>query len=113
MVTPCDCARSGFRAVPNTVNPRSARSRAVAWPMPDDAPVTRIVCDIKSPEDCVSDNDTRLLSVPAPPAQTVIDAGQRVAILDLHPRLGASMPSFALPARLSMLAVVASSFGGI
>src|SRR6266550_6892443 len=59
MVTPCDCALSGLRAVPKTVNPRSASSRAVAWPMPDDAPVTKIVCDIDSPEDCVSDNNTR------------------------------------------------------
>src|SRR2546421_554972 len=30
MVTPCDCALSGLRAVPKTVNPRSASSRAVA-----------------------------------------------------------------------------------
>src|SRR5437660_10219801 len=59
MVTPCDCALSGLRAVPKTVNPRSASSRGVAWPMPDDAPVTKIVCDIDSPEDCVSDNNTR------------------------------------------------------
>src|SRR5881296_3075380 len=65
MVTPCDCALSGLRAVPKTVNPRSASSRAVAWPMPDDAPVTKIVCDIDSPEDCVSDNGTPALSVPS------------------------------------------------
>src|SRR5437879_13741160 len=51
MVTPCDCALSGLRAVPKTVNPRPASSRAVAWPMPDDAPVTKIVCDMNSPKD--------------------------------------------------------------
>src|SRR5256885_8746360 len=33
--------------------------------MPDDAPVTKTVCDINSPEDCVSDNDTPALSVPS------------------------------------------------
>src|SRR5436309_15282648 len=65
MVTPCDCVLSGLRAVPNTLNPRWARSRAVAWPMPDDAHVTKIVCDIDSPGDCVSDNGTPSLSVPS------------------------------------------------
>src|SRR5437016_7525330 len=37
-------ARSGRRAVPYTVNPRSVSSCAVARPIPDDAPVINTVC---------------------------------------------------------------------
>src|SRR6266850_1976364 len=57
-------AASGLRAVPNTVNPRSASSCAVDCPMPDEAPVTRIVCDMRSPEGCASQNAMWRLIVP-------------------------------------------------
>src|SRR6266576_5826557 len=65
MLTPCDCALSGLRAVPKTLNPRSASSRAVAWPMPDEAPVTRIVCDMEAPKGYAAHNAVWPLIVPS------------------------------------------------
>src|SRR5436309_3547700 len=65
IVTPCDCALSGLRAVPKTLNPRSASSRAVAWPMPDEAPVTRIVCDMESPKGYAPHNAQWAIIVPS------------------------------------------------
>src|SRR6266576_5083374 len=65
MLTPCDCALSGLRAVPKTLNPRSASSRAVAWPMPDEAPVTRIVCDMEAPKGYAAHNAVWALIVPS------------------------------------------------
>src|SRR5438552_912370 len=77
MVTPCDCALSGLRAVPKTLNPRSASSRAVAWPMPDEAPVTRIVCDMESPKGYAPHNAQWAIIVPL---DTVLSA-------EVHPRV--------------------------
>src|SRR6266568_3792820 len=67
MVTPCECVLSGLRAVPKTLNPRSASSRAVAWPMPDEAPVTRMVCDMESPKGYAPHNAQWAIIVPSLP----------------------------------------------